>query len=243
LEEYDFTIHYRSCKTTTHADFLFRIHKADASEGGDKDEKSRGQELTGPANNGKNETVVSEDHGNVSELSVYDKKSIIREYHESLTGGHTGISRTYERLKPYISWPNMRRDIQNYIRKCALNQRNKHTAKNTKMEMEITDTPCATFEKISLDCIGPLPLRVQGNRYIITCLDQLSKYLVAIALPNQEAVTIAKVLVDNVITVLGSSGSILTDCASNFTGEIMRHLCKLLRFSKINTTPFRPVSI
>jgi hypothetical protein len=38
LEEYDFTIHYRSGKTISHADFLPRIHKAEAS--GDEDKKT-----------------------------------------------------------------------------------------------------------------------------------------------------------------------------------------------------------
>jgi hypothetical protein len=157
-----------------------------------KEEGSTGQELPGSATDGKNETVGSEDSGKLSALSESEKKSIIREYHESLIGGHTGIARTYERLNSYVSWPNMRREIEHYIRKCASFQRNKHTIPNTKMAMEVTDTPCATFEKISLDCMGPLPLTEQGNRYILRCQDQLSKYQVATALPNQEAVTIAK---------------------------------------------------
>jgi hypothetical protein len=90
LVEYDFTIHYRSVKTISHADFFSRIHKAVASEGEDKEEGSRGQELSGSATDGKNETVGSNDPGNVSELSESEKMSIIREYHESLIGGHTG---------------------------------------------------------------------------------------------------------------------------------------------------------
>jgi hypothetical protein len=75
---------YIACpvKTISHADFLSRIHKADASKGQDKREGSKGQELTGPTNNGKNETVVSEDSGSFSELSVSEKMSIIREYNE-----------------------------------------------------------------------------------------------------------------------------------------------------------------
>jgi transposase InsO family protein len=112
----------------------------------------------------------------------------------------------------------------------------------TKLAMEVIVTPCAAFEKISLDCMGPLPLTEQGNRYILTCQDQLSRYVVAIALRNQEAVTRARALVDNVITVFGSPASIFTDSNSNFTGEIMRHLCKHLTISKTNTTAFRPQS-
>jgi hypothetical protein len=76
LEEYDFTIHYRSGKTISHADFLSRIHKADASEGEAKEGGSRGQELTGSATNWKNERVGSEDSGNVSDLSESEKKRI-----------------------------------------------------------------------------------------------------------------------------------------------------------------------
>jgi hypothetical protein len=60
-----------------------------------------------------------------------------------------------------------------------------------KTAMEVTNTPYATSEKISLDCMGSLPLTKKGNRYIFTCQEQPKKYLVAIAFPNQEAVTIA----------------------------------------------------
>jgi hypothetical protein len=116
----------------------------------------------------------------------------IREYHDSLLSEHMGNSRTYERLKPYISWPNMRKEMENYITKCASCQRNKQTVPNTKMAVEIIDTPYAALEKIRLDCMGPLPLTEQGNKYGLTCEDQLSKYLVAIALPNQEAVNSSK---------------------------------------------------
>jgi hypothetical protein len=75
LVEYDFTIHYRSGKTISHADFLSRMHTADATEGGDKEEGSRGHELTGSANNENIEIVGSEDPGNVSELSKSDKEN------------------------------------------------------------------------------------------------------------------------------------------------------------------------
>jgi hypothetical protein len=64
--------------------------------------------------------------------------------------------------------------------------------------------------------------------------------LIAISVPNQYAETIARALVENVITVFGSQGSILTAHASNIKGKVKRHLCKLLKISKITTTLFRP---
>jgi hypothetical protein len=107
---------------------------------------------------------ISEDSGSFSELSESEKMNIIREYHESLIGGYTGISSSYESLKPYISWPNMRKDIENYIRQIVSCQRNTHMVPNKKMVMEVTDTPYATFEKTGLDCIGPLPLMQKGSK-------------------------------------------------------------------------------
>jgi hypothetical protein len=62
--------------------------------------------------------------------------------------------------------------------------------------------------------------------------------MVATLVPNKEAVTQARALVDNVITVFGSPGSILTDCASNFTEQCGTYV-KLTRNSKINATSFR----
>jgi hypothetical protein len=53
------------------------MHKADASKGQDKKEGSKRQELTGPTNNGKYETVVSEDSGSFSEISESEKINII----------------------------------------------------------------------------------------------------------------------------------------------------------------------
>jgi hypothetical protein len=41
--------------------------------------------------------------------------------------------------------------------------------------MEIKDTPLATLDKVSIGCMGPLPLPVKGNKYNLSCQDQLSK--------------------------------------------------------------------
>jgi hypothetical protein len=69
--------------------------------------------LTGTENKGRNETVASDDSGKVGEFSESERNEHYREYHDLLIGEHTGISRIYEGLQPYVSWPNMRRDIEN----------------------------------------------------------------------------------------------------------------------------------
>jgi len=48
--------------------------------------------------------------------------------------------------------------------------------------MIITDTPEAAFNKISMDIMGSLPITNNGNMYILTIQDLLTKYVVAIPL-------------------------------------------------------------
>ena len=60
-----------------------------------------------------------------------------------------------------------------------------------KQPMIITDTPGTAFDKVSLDIMGPLPITVRGNQYILTMQDLLTKYSVAVPLNDATSVSIA----------------------------------------------------
>jgi len=57
---------------------------------------------------------------------------------------------------------------------------------------------------------------------------------------NQEAATVAKILVDKVICVHGCPIQILTDQGPNFESTLFQELCKLMAVDKIRTTPYKP---
>lgn len=65
--------------------------------------------------------------------------------------------------------------------------------------MIITDTPLDSFDEISLETIGPLPITPKGNRNIHTVQDNLSRYCIAVAIPDMTATTIAHALAKNLI--------------------------------------------
>ena len=64
------------------------------------------------------------------------------------------------------------------------------------------------MQVFAVDTIGPLPESTAGNSYILVAGDYFTKWMEAYALPNQEAVTVARKLVDQVLptrkTALGS---------------------------------------
>ena len=88
--------------------------------------------------------------------------------------------------------------------------------------MKITDTPRKAFDKIQIYIVGPLPITEQGNRYILTVLDCLTKYSDAIALKTINSVSVACALAENVICRFGCPRIIHTDQGSNFLSQIMR---------------------
>jgi hypothetical protein len=53
-------------------------------------------------------------------LTEEEKRKILQEFHEQPIGGHLGMNRTFDRLKQYISWPGMKREIEECIRQCEI---------------------------------------------------------------------------------------------------------------------------
>ena len=55
----------------------------------------------------------------------------------------------------------------------------------------------ALMERVAVDIAGPLPVTASGNKYICVAMDYFTKWPEAYAIPDQEAATMARVLVDN----------------------------------------------
>ena len=108
--------------------------------------------------------------------------------------------------------------------------------------MEITTTARHPFEKCALDIVGPMTETMAGNKYILTCQYDLSKFLVAIPIPQQDAETVAREFILNIILKFGAPAQILTDQGLNFLSDLFKITCKLLRIKKIQTTAFHPES-
>ena len=170
------------------------------------------------------------------------RSEIIAEMHCLPTGGHRGVTKTYNRIKHRYYWENLKIDVQRYIQQCLQCQLKKLVRVKTKQPMIITDTPGTAFDKVAMDIVGPLPKTAHGNEYILTLQDQLTKFSMGIPLPDQTAETIAEAFVDRFICVLGAPKAILTDQGRNFISDLMRKIAKLFKIRKFRTTAFHPQS-
>ena len=86
------------------------------------------------------------------------------------------MNKTYRAIRAHYTWPNMRREIEEYIKQCKSCQVNKTLTPRHKAPMEVTTTAERPFEKCYLDVVGPLPVTQEGNKYILTFQDDRSMW-------------------------------------------------------------------
>uniref|UniRef100_A0A2M4CWN3 RNA-directed DNA polymerase n=1 Tax=Anopheles darlingi TaxID=43151 RepID=A0A2M4CWN3_ANODA len=171
-------------------------------------------------------------------VQQHELPTLLREFHDSPLGGHVGAKRMRKKLAALYHWKNMRRDIEDYVRKCESCQKNK-ICKYNRIPMKITTTASEPFEKIFMDIVV-LPETARGNRYGLVVQDDLTRFLIVAAMENQEAVTVAQTFVENVICRHGVPEELVTDQGTNFMGQVMKSVCKILKIKKINTSAYHP---
>ena len=88
LEEFDYEIIHKRRSHHTNADALSRIG-----------------------------CVIAEAKGS-TKLDEETIRQIVYEFHDAPVGGHRGMNRTFRAIKSRYTWPNMRRDIEEYVKRC-----------------------------------------------------------------------------------------------------------------------------
>lgn len=114
------------------------------------------------------------------------KLILMKELHDNpLFIGHTGQKRLYAKLRSRYYWKNMSKDVGKFVKSCDECRLTKVTPVNRE-KLVLTTTPNKPFDVLVIDTIGPLPMSHEGNRYAISIICDLTKYLVMIPIPNKE---------------------------------------------------------
>ena len=170
------------------------------------------------------------------------RKSIIREYHASLVGGHKGVTKTFRRIRNRFVWPEMKGEIQDFIRTCLSCQKEKLVRIKTRQPMIVTDTPADAFDKVALDILGPLPITPDGNQFVLTMQDNLTKYYIAVPIRNKRASTVADAFARWFIALFGCPRAILTDRGGEFVNKLLKDLAAIFKIRHVTTSGYYPQS-
>ena len=94
--------------------------------------------------------------------------------------------------------------------------------------------------RIHVDLFGPLATGGSGKKFVMVITDSFTKYVELVALPNKQAGTVAKVIVDTWVTYYSKPAEILTDGGKEFANKLLNSICLELGVLHKQTSPYHP---
>ena len=155
--------------------------------------------------------------------------------------GHNGSRRTYNCLRRQYYWPGIRKQIFRHCKKC------KGCVLQNQGQPEKCfghfDSPDLPMEFICMDLVGPIhPPSSRGNKYVLTVIDMLTRFTMAVPIKNKNAETICDAYRNHVYCTFGESSRILTDNGSEFKNQEMKQVCEILGVKHIFSPVYTPES-
>ncbi|GFS83435.1 retrovirus-related Pol polyprotein from transposon 412 [Trichonephila clavipes] len=95
-----------------------------------------------------------------------------------------------------------------------------------------------SFERIAFDILGPIPRSSDDNNNILVVKGYFTKWPETYPIPDQEASTVAEVLVQHWISRFGVPLQLHSDQRRNSDSAVCKRLCEILAIEKTRTTTF-----
>lgn len=155
-------------------------------------------------------------------------------------GGHLGIKRTFRKLIRFW-WPQMHKDVENYVKSCDICQRFKNPV--GLQPGYLHSIPVSRiFEHVHIDLVGPLKTTYRGNKYIVTATDAFSKWAFARPLQGIRTNEIIDFVEQSIICIHGKPEQIITDRGTQFTSSEWKKFVDGLGIEHKLTSPYHPQS-
>lgn len=156
--------------------------------------------------------------------------------------GHLGITKTYKNLRKHFFWPQMKIAVTKYLQSCHVCQlAGKPNETIPVAPLQPIVVPSEPFDKVVLDCVGPLPKTKRGNEYLITLMDLTTRYPAVFPVKNITAKTVVENLL-HFFTTFGVPSEIQTDQGSNFTSHLFRQVMEDLSVYHVTSSAYHPQS-
>ena len=135
-----------------------------------------------------------------------------------ITGGHSGMNKTRQKLTRCCYWKGMTDDIKEYVRTCDHCQRKK-TIQLQKTHISMCSKPILqkVFSQIGIDLVTMV--ESQEYKYILTVCDFFTKWPEVVPIKDKKATMIAKELY-LIFTRYGCPDVIISDRGTEFCNAV-----------------------
>ena len=129
---------------------------------------------------------------------------LISEAHDAPMAGHFGMDKTLELLQRHWVWPEMRKDVRDYVRSCISCQRIKHSTRKPPGQLHpiVAQRP---WQIVTMDFVGGLPSSSSSiSTQILVLVDKFSKYTIFEPCPaSMTALDTARVFIRRIVASFG----------------------------------------
>ena len=154
---------------------------------------------------------------------------------------HQGRDRTLSLLKGRFWWHGMATALCLSLQNCGRCKQFEAKCQLPGMEPILCMQP---MELVHIDYVG-MEVTVSTKekpvvKNVLVVVDHFTRYVQAFITNNHTAFTTARVLYNNFFSVFGFPQRLMSDQGTEFTGDVIAAMCKLLGIEKIRTTPYHP---
>lgn len=162
--------------------------------------------------------------------------------HDIPWSGHLGITKTYDRVLKHFFWPGLKTDVVLHCKTC-------HTCQvSGKPNHVIRPAPlhpipvmAEPFERVIVDCVGPLPKARSGNQFLLTIMCAATRYPEAIPLRKITAKSVLSALT-KFFSTFGLPKVVQSDQGSNFLSKLFTQVLKTLGIEHKVSSAYHPQS-
>lgn len=169
------------------------------------------------------------------------RTQLIQDMHDSTLAGHPGRDMLKSLLSRRFYWPGMDPDIRQFMRNCDVCGRINVWREKKRGLLKPLPIPSRAWSEISIDFVTGLPpTRSNSSTTLMVVTDRLSKSVVLEPLKEATAEDVSRALLQSVVRHHGLPKAIVSDRGTQFTGQLWRRLCSLLRIQQRLSTAWHP---
>jgi hypothetical protein len=168
------------------------------------------------------------------------RQEIMTMYHDSYVTGHYGVDRTFQRLNERVYWDTMYQDVYNYCQSCIVCAKRKTPHRTKKLVSGTLPIAAYPWQRISIDVVGPMPVSLTGNSYILVLTDWFTRWVEAWPMKDQKDETICQLIVEEVCCRYGCPEYLHSDRGTNFLSALSTKMYAMFDIHKTATTSYHP---
>ena len=132
----------------------------------------------------------------------------------------------------------MSTDVRTHIEACLCCQHRKSSHRPPKLPVGHRSVTRA-FQCVAVDLVDYKSL-TQGNSFILSVIDHLTRFVILIAIKDKAACTIVRHPIERVFSVFGPPETLHCDQGKEFENELVKELQSVFGYNKTRTAAFRP---